>query len=50
VGSFRKRCNDESYQAEVADTLQFCGQGSVSLPARDMAIRRLSNKLKPPAR
>jgi hypothetical protein len=38
--------NDESCQAEVADSLQFCGQGSVSGPARDIAISGPCNKRK----
>lgn len=44
-GSFRKRCNDERYREEVVDSFQFCGQGSVSASARDIAIRVPSNKL-----
>lgn len=39
--------NDESCQSEVADSLQFCGKGSVSGPARDIAISGPSNKRKP---
>ena len=44
-GGFRKRCNDERYRAEVVDSFQFCGQGSVTVSARDTVIRVPSNKL-----
>ena len=33
------------YWAEVVESFQFCGQGAVSVSARDIAIRVPSNKL-----